>query len=249
MLGPARDDEDIPRRQFDRGLCTGRVAQRDVEPSADEQASAVGALAEALTLACPQGYVRVFADEGAPMGALLARLVTAQRDEQTAARSVELGFLARLLRAFSSKDAVQGSARGAATAVPGLLDPLTARELEVLRLLAAGTTNQDIAGELVVSLDTVKKHVSHVLGKLGAANRTEAVARARQLGLIRQHCTPRPTRMAPSCQRAGRGSFPPPMHLRVMPTTAAARNVGRRARPPSAWLRISRNPHGNEPRR
>ena len=61
---------------------------------------------------------------------------------------------------------------------------LTARELEVLVLLAAGAPNSRIAAELVVTLDTAKKHVSHVLGKLGAANRTEAVTRARQLGLI-----------------------------------------------------------------
>ncbi len=152
--------------------------------SGGEQASAVVALAEALTLACPQGYVRVFADEGPPMGALLGRLVAAQRDEQAAARGVDLGCLARLLRAFGGKDAMPGSGRSAATAVPGLVEPLTARELEVLRLLAAGTTNQGIAQQLVVSLDTAKKHVSHVLGKLGAGNRTEAVARARQLGLI-----------------------------------------------------------------
>ena len=61
---------------------------------------------------------------------------------------------------------------------------LTSRELEVLRLIAAGRSNQRIARELFVSLDTVKKHVTHLLGKLGAANRTEAAARARQLGLI-----------------------------------------------------------------
>ena len=67
--------------------------------------------------------------------------------------------------------------------MPGLIDPLTSRELEVLQMLAAGKSNQAIAGELVVTLDTVKKHVSHLLGKLGAANRTEAVARARELGL------------------------------------------------------------------
>ena len=58
------------------------------------------------------------------------------------------------------------------------------RELQVLGLLAAGRSNQRIAGELVVSLDTVKKHVGRVLDKLGAANRTEAVARARELGLL-----------------------------------------------------------------
>jgi LuxR family maltose regulon positive regulatory protein len=152
--------------------------------SGGEQASAVETLAGALTLACPQGYVRVFADEGAPMETLLGHLVAAQRDGQTAAHGVELGYLARLLRAFAGKDAVRGSARRAA-AVPGLVEPLTARELEVLRLLGAGTTNRAIAAGLVVSLDTAKKHVSHVLGKLGAANRTEAVTRARQLGLIR----------------------------------------------------------------
>ena len=61
---------------------------------------------------------------------------------------------------------------------------LTARELEILALLAAGTPNPRIAEELVVTVDTVKKHVSHLLAKLGAANRTEAVTRARQLGLI-----------------------------------------------------------------
>ena len=66
----------------------------------------------------------------------------------------------------------------------GLVEPLSDRELEVLRLLAAGKPNQEIAQELVVSLHTVKKHVTHVLGKLGAANRTEATARARELGLL-----------------------------------------------------------------
>ena len=65
-----------------------------------------------------------------------------------------------------------------------MIEPLTARELEVLEYLAAGASNHRIAEELVLSLDTVKKHVSHVLGKLGATNRTEAVARARQLGVL-----------------------------------------------------------------
>ena len=148
-----------------------------------DQAEAVNALAEALTLACPQGYVRVFADEGAPMGALLGRLVAAQRADDTA-RIVPLGCLARILRAFGRKVTPAAATAGAATAVPGLVDQLTAREAEVLRLLAAGRANQAIARELVLSLDTVKKHVGHVLDKLGAANRTQAVARARELGLI-----------------------------------------------------------------
>jgi LuxR family maltose regulon positive regulatory protein len=150
-----------------------------------DEPGALAALAEALTPACPQGYVRVFADEGAPMGALLGRLVAAQRTQQPAARGVPLDCLGRLLRAFDATRAVAHAGRGAAAAVPGLIEQLTERELQVLGLLAAGRSNQGIAQELVVSLDTVKKHVSHVLDKLGVANRTEAVARARELGLIR----------------------------------------------------------------
>ena len=68
--------------------------------------------------------------------------------------------------------------------IPGIVEPLTARELEVPGMLATGQSNQATAGEFVVTLDTVKKHVTHVLGKLGAASRAEAVARARELGLI-----------------------------------------------------------------
>jgi LuxR family transcriptional regulator, maltose regulon positive regulatory protein len=148
-----------------------------------QDADGVNVLAGALTLACPGGYVRVFADEGSPMAALLGRLIAAQRAGSgfsgfQAAASVPLGYLARLRSAFGAEPAAPHAA-----AVPGLIDPLTSRELEVLQMLAAGKSNQAIAGQLVVTLDTVKKHVSHVLGKLGAANRTEAVTRARELGL------------------------------------------------------------------
>ncbi len=149
-----------------------------------DEAGAVDALAGALMLACPQGYVRVFADEGAPMGVLLGRLIAAQRAEHAAARGVPLGCLARLLRAFDTTHATPHPGPRAAAAVPGLVEQLTARELEILVLLATGTPNQAIAEQLVVTLDTVKKHITHLLGKLGAANRTEAVARARQLGLL-----------------------------------------------------------------
>ena len=120
-----------------------------------DRAAAKAALARALELARPRGYVRVLADEG-------------------------------VLGAGDSAGAADPAGGGGA-GLPGgagLLDPLTARELEVLALLAAGVPNRGIAGQLYVTLDTVKKHVTHVLAKLGAANRTEAVARARQLGLI-----------------------------------------------------------------
>jgi LuxR family maltose regulon positive regulatory protein len=148
-----------------------------------DHASALGALTEALTLARRHGYVRVLADEGAPMHALLAQLPAARPGQQHPARRIDPGYLAALLRACGQADAVPPRRRAAA-APPGLAEPLTDRELDVLRLLAAGRSNQRIAHDLVVALDTVKKHVTHVLGKLGAANRTEAAARARQLGLI-----------------------------------------------------------------
>jgi len=102
-----------------------------------------------------------------------------------AAAGVPLGCLARLQRALDAGHARPGPRSGTApVAMPGLAEQLTSRELEVLGMLAAGRSNQAIAGQLVVTLDTVKKHVSHLLGKLGAANRTEAVTRARKLGLI-----------------------------------------------------------------
>jgi LuxR family transcriptional regulator, maltose regulon positive regulatory protein len=139
-----------------------------------------GALAEALRLAAPEGYVRVFVDEGPPMASLLGRLAGPGQREQLA-ENVPPGYLARLLASFPQAAAPHPAGR----AVPGLVEPLSERELEVLQLLAAGRSNQQIAEELVVALDTVKKHVSHILDKLGAANRTQAVARARELQLLR----------------------------------------------------------------
>ena len=112
------------------------------------------------------------------MAVLLGKLIAAQRTEPSAAR-VSLGYLARLQRAFVTERAAQET-----VVLPAIVEPLTGRELEILRMMAAGRSNQSIAGELVVTLDTVKKHVGHVLGKLGATNRTEAVARARELSLI-----------------------------------------------------------------
>ncbi|MDF2739551.1 MAG: ATP-dependent transcriptional regulator [Actinomycetia bacterium] len=150
-----------------------------------DQAGALAALDEALALAWPEGYVRVFVDEGAPMAALLGGLIAAQRAGGTAA-GIPLSYLRRLLQALEERAVPVGpQARRGTVVVPGLVEPLSDRELEVLRLVAAGRPNREIAEELVVVLDTVKKHVGRVLDKLGAANRTQAVARARELGLLR----------------------------------------------------------------
>jgi LuxR family maltose regulon positive regulatory protein len=130
------------------------------------------------------GWIRVFADEGEPMAVLLDRLATARRAGLATATEVAPGWLNRVQRsaAEASRRAGGGPARSAGR--PGLAEPLTPRELQVLSMLAAGQSNQVIARQLVVTLDTVKKHVSHLLAKLGAANRTEAVAVARETGVI-----------------------------------------------------------------
>jgi LuxR family transcriptional regulator, maltose regulon positive regulatory protein len=136
-----------------------------------DEAGALASLTSALALGCPQRYVRVFVDEGGAIAGLLGRLVSQRSGRRN--DGVPLGCIARIQAAFPPTSPSQPHV--------SLVEPLTAREREILRLLAAGATNRAIADELVVTVDTVKKHVSHVLGKLGAANRTEAVARGREL--------------------------------------------------------------------
>jgi ATP/maltotriose-dependent transcriptional regulator MalT len=160
-----------------------RALRAVVLAALEDGTGAVAALDAALRIACPQGYVRVFADEGPAMAAVLARLVAAQRGNRDAA-AVPLSCLARLQSALVARRSPGGGAGQAGPRQAGLIEQLTGRELEVLAMLAAGRSNQDIARHLVISLDTVKKHVSHLLAKLGAVNRTEAVARGRALGLI-----------------------------------------------------------------
>lgn len=146
-----------------------------------------GRQAQALVLAGPAGYARVFVDHGGPMAHLLGRLAAAHRTGRVELpSSVPPDHLDRLARAFKPDGAYAASRADRDTAgVEALVEPLSDRELEVLGLLAAGKSNQQIADELFVVLDTVKKHVGRILAKLGAANRTQAVARARVLGLLR----------------------------------------------------------------
>ncbi|WP_129670061.1 LuxR C-terminal-related transcriptional regulator [Phytoactinopolyspora endophytica] len=147
--------------------------------------AAVPTLADALILAQPQGHIRVFVDEGEPMAVLLGRLIATQRTGHAVVAGVPVGFLGLLMRAFEARTgsepphAVPGGSN-----VPGLVTQLSAREVEVLQLLVAGKQNRDIAAELYLAVNTVKKHVTHILDKLGAANRTDASARARELGLL-----------------------------------------------------------------
>jgi LuxR family maltose regulon positive regulatory protein len=158
--------------------------------------SALGTLTRALALAQPEGYVCLFADEGAPMAALLTELFeAAERQRLTLSTSV-LDYARALIAVCRSPEGGpplfmphthQDSAQEPphpAPGVPPLLDPLTERELEVLRLLEDGASNAAIAARLVVTVGTVKKHVFNVCSKLGAQNRMQAVARARALHLL-----------------------------------------------------------------
>ena len=153
-----------------------------------------GNLTEALTVlqraveqAEPEGYIRSFVDEGPPMAKLLRRLH---------ANGVAPDYLTRVLDAFDGVEPDQGAAQagpypqtrqaGALSAKrqPELLDPLSERELEVLALIAAGRSNEEVGRELYVSVGTVKTHLKHIYGKLEVHTRTQAVARARELRLL-----------------------------------------------------------------
>ena len=148
--------------------------------------TALTTLAEALVLGAPEDYLRVFVDEGPPMAALFRQLLGGRHPKrQAAVDAVPRDYLARLAAAFEQAGAsVFPAATRGAVLVPGLVEALSARELEVLALLATGKSNRAIAEELVVTLDTVKRHVTNLFNKLGVVNRTQAVARARELGLL-----------------------------------------------------------------
>ena len=164
-----------------------RALQALAHAACGDEQRALAALAEALTLGAPEGYLRIFVDEGPAMAGLLRKRLGSQRPGRAGVTdAVPRGYLARLAAAFQRRDLpVLPPIRRGAVAVPGLVEPLSAREVEVLELLAAGQPNRAIADELVITLDTVKRHVSHILDKLQATNRTQAVTRARQLGLVR----------------------------------------------------------------
>jgi len=143
------------------------VLQALVHHAQGDTALALAPLTRALSLAEPEGYVRIFLDEGPPMAWLL---------HEAAARSLAPEHTRQLLAAFSPAEPPRARVAG--------LEPLSERELEVLRQIAAGLTNREIAGRLYLSLYTVKAHARSIYDKLGASNRTQAVAIARELGFL-----------------------------------------------------------------
>jgi LuxR family maltose regulon positive regulatory protein len=146
------------------------------------------ALERALTLAEPEGYVRSFVDEAQPMKTLLLELLRGWHKEDKDARShASIDYVRNLLSAFESPSTSIGPppplGYGLGTNQP-LPELLTAREREVLELIASGLSNQEIASRLFVAHSTVKSYVNRVFRKLGVESRTKAVVRARELHLI-----------------------------------------------------------------
>jgi LuxR family maltose regulon positive regulatory protein len=130
---------------------------------------ALATLVEALAAAEPEGYVRTFVDLGEPMSALL---------REAASQGIAPGYVGKLLAAFDLPVTARSPVE------QPLVDPLSDRELEVLRLLADRLTYDEIARTLYLSLNTVKTHVKNIYGKLGVNRRRAAAARAKELGLI-----------------------------------------------------------------
>lgn len=153
------------------------VLQSLAHAAGGDHPRALVSLERALSLAEPEGYVRIFADEGPAMAELFSQL---------AARRFMPEYTTRLLAFVQPADdsAQIGAQHLALPAAQPLVEPLSRRELEVLQLIAQGLSNREIGARLFLAPDTVKGHNRRIFGKLGASSRTEAIARARALGLL-----------------------------------------------------------------
>ncbi len=142
-------------------------------------APALATLERALSLAEPGGYIRLFADEGQPMAQLL---------REAAGRGIAPRYTAKLRAAFAKTTEEQRAPETAplpsVSAQPSLVEPVSERELQVLRLLASGLSNPEIAQQLYVAVSTVRSHAKSIYGKLNVHGRWEAVQRAKELGLL-----------------------------------------------------------------
>jgi LuxR family maltose regulon positive regulatory protein len=134
----------------------------------------VQVLGDALALAEPGGFIRIFVDEGLPMAQLLAEVT---------AHGIMPDYVSKLLAAFEAEKQ-KNTNKSDLSPAQSLIEPLSQRELEVLQLIAQGLSNDEIGKRLFLALDTVKGHNRRIYDKLQVQRRTEAVARARELGLL-----------------------------------------------------------------
>ena len=142
-----------------------------------EADEAMRVLGHALALAKPGGFIRLFVDEGVPMARLLYKAF---------ARGVEPAYIHRLLAAFPVAEPEHAPSSPVSGPDSEWVEPLSARERQVLQLIAEGLSNQEIADRLYLSLHTVKVHARNIYAKLAVTNRTQAIARGRALGLVSQ---------------------------------------------------------------
>lgn len=147
-----------------------------------DHTAALHSLQRAVTLAEPGRYIRLFVAEGDPLARLLRHLLEQQRTRKVNGEPLNLAYLSTLLKAFTQPGTFL-LPTSPIEAQP-LFDPLSLREREVLRLMAAGRKNREIADELVVVTGTVKAHINMIYQKLGVTNRVQAITRARSLGIL-----------------------------------------------------------------
>lgn len=165
-------------------LCLLALAYR----AAGKMGQALAALREALVLGVAEGYLRAFVDEGAPMAALLSALLRRRAGRDPLPGSLPPAYLKKLNRLTAGFASLTGQKPPGSTperpAVQPLIEPLTGRELEVLRLLDKGFSNESISRELAIAPNTVKAHLRSIFDKLGVQSRTEALYRARELDFL-----------------------------------------------------------------
>jgi LuxR family maltose regulon positive regulatory protein len=180
MLGSLRPA--VEGKQLTAMVIDALVLQALALQAREEMPYALDRLNQALSLAQPEGYVRTFVNEGEAMQALLHRVTGKNRR-----------YAAALMGVFEAHSHQRGleKNRTGVVEIPGgiLIEPLSRRELELVPLLAEGLSNQEIARKLHISLGTVKIHLKHIYGKLEVSSRTQAVARARELGLLAEQET------------------------------------------------------------
>ncbi len=164
------------------------VAKASVQLTQGDRNSALSTLSEALSLAAPEGYIRVFLDEGEPMQSLISEFRASIKSRLRGAvpdnQSTLVDYTGQLLRAFAASSIARSRESMALPMPASMPEPLTERELEVLRLMAAGLSSRDIADKDIVSINTVKTQVRSIYGKLGVHTREEALTAARGLGLV-----------------------------------------------------------------